>query len=194
MRSLRLSVFAGLLTLAVAGCRAPAPTQIAKVEYPVLGGDTNALISVYERPTMFRVVSKTSGRDIVPGIDIYVDGQCSVRRFDGTELQKRIKPSELSALLSFFDESGFFRLSALQMDSKVEAAHRLPSGGIHGHSVTDSSYIGVFARTQSKTNHIERYALDHELEWYPDIAELKLLGDVFRRVHEVVGEKRWSWK
>ena len=108
MRSLRLSVFAGLLTLAVAGCRAPAPTQIAKVEYPVLGGDTNALISVYERPTMFRVVSKTSGRDIVPGIDIYVDGQCSVRRFDGTELQKRIKPSELSALLGFFDESGFF--------------------------------------------------------------------------------------
>lgn len=138
---------------------------------------------------MSRVVSKISGREIVPGIDIYADGRCLIRRFDGTEPEKRVSPSEVSELLRFLDQSGFFGLSNFLIDSKVDAAQRLPGAGIKG--VTDDYYTFICARTTSKTNDIERYAIDFELEWYPEIAELKVMRDAFRRIHEVVGETRW---
>jgi|KBSSwiStaDraftv2_1062776.scaffolds.fasta_scaffold211830_5 hypothetical protein len=141
---------------------------------------------------MFSVVSKTSGKYLVPGIDLYADGRCLIRRFDGTEREKRVAPSELSELLRFLDQSGFFGMSNFLIDSKVKAAQILPGGGIRMRSVTDANFILISARTTSKTNRIERYALDEELEWYPEIAELKAMRDAFRRVHEVVGEaRRW---
>jgi hypothetical protein len=180
------------LTLVLIGCRSPVPNHTAGAERPTLPSDTNTVISVSERPTMFTVVSKTSGRHIVPGIDIYADGRCLIHRFDGTESEKRVAPSELSELLRFLDQSGFFGMSNFLIDSKVKAAQLLPGGGIRMRSVTDANYILIFARTISKTNRIERYALDKELEWYPEIAELKAMRDAFRRVHEVVGEtRRW---
>lgn len=194
MHSRHSIALVALTALTIAGCRSPISEPVAHIEHHPMTGDSNAVISVSERPTMIRVVSKTSGRDIIPGIDIYADGRCLIRRFDGTEPEKRLTPSELSELLRFLDQSGFFGLSEVQIESKVEATQHLPSGGIRVRSVIDANYTSVFARTISKTNRIERYALDFELEWYPEIAELRVMRDAFRRVHEIVGEKRLWWK
>src|SRR6267143_614379 len=45
------------------------------------------VISVEEEPTMIQVTSQRSGQVITPGIDIFADGRCLVRRFDGQELE-----------------------------------------------------------------------------------------------------------
>jgi hypothetical protein len=135
------------------------------------------------------VISKTSRKVIIPGIDIYSYGRCSIRKFDGTEIERQVPPVMVSELLRFLDQSGFFEVTAMEIDSKVQVARHSPDGSLVLHFVSDDIYTAVSARTASKTNRIERYALDHELEWYPEIMELKLLRDAIHRVCEVVGEK-----
>src|SRR6266850_1951744 len=66
-------------------------------------GSPQPVISVEEEPTMIQVTSQRSGRVITPGIDIFADGRCLVRRFDGQELEKRLRVGKVRSLLQVFE-------------------------------------------------------------------------------------------
>src|SRR6266516_38874 len=72
---------------------------------------TQPVVSVKERPTMIRVISRRSGMEITPGIDIFADGRCVVRTFRGEELERKLEPSDVRRLLKFFDRQGLFSIS-----------------------------------------------------------------------------------
>jgi len=172
MRSrLHIALLVTVIINFVTGCLTRDASPMRSVQQQQPTPRTDAVTLVYERPTFIRVVSKATGKEITQGIDIYEDGRCFVRRVDGTELEKRVSPSTVAQLLTALEHNGFFSLSPWQIDRKVEAAQRAPSGGYHIRGVTDCNFSGVFARTDSQTNVIERYALEHELKWYPEIRE-----------------------
>jgi hypothetical protein len=159
------------------------------------------VISVEEQPTMIRVVSRGSGREITPGIDIFADGRCVVRRFDGQELERRLRADEVRSLLQFFEPEGLFSISDASIEHAIDRElepirTELPGGGVRISSrgrvlVTDSNHTRIFARTDSESVRISRYALDSELEHYRTVTELRTVQRCVQRVYDVAGQIGW---
>ena len=147
---------------------------------------------------MIRVVSKRSGMDITPGVDVFTDGRCLVRTFDGDELQRRISPADVDRLLGYFEEQRLLTLTDDIIDRSIEQQlqpkrEELPGGGVRvgfpsRHYVTDCNYTSIAVRTAAQTSRIERYALSHEIEWYPQVAELQTVQQCVQRVYDVIGQ------
>ncbi len=157
------------------GCRAPLPKRAERAAGPVIAADTNLVIALSERPTHGLILSEATGELITPGIDVYANGRCIIRNLGGAETEKQISSAEVTKLLQAIDRSGFFELSSAALDARVKALQV-------GRGIKGANHTAVFARVASKTNRIERYALDWELEWYPEMLELGVLRDVVMSV------------
>ena len=150
---------------------------------------------------MIRVISQRSGREITPGIDIFADGRCAVRTFQGEELEKRLPAGEVRSLLEFFEREGLFSISDAAIERAIDrelepVRTELPDGGVQVSSrgrvaVTDSNHTRIAARTDSKSVRISRYALDVELEHYRTATELRTVQRCIERVYEVAGKIGW---
>jgi hypothetical protein len=160
------------------------------------------VISVEEQPTMLRVISRRTGQPLTPGIDIFADGRCLLRRFDGQEVEKRLRPADVRSLLQFFEREGLFSISDDSIDRAIDrelqpVRTELPDGSIHVSSrgpvlVTDSSHTRISARTASQRVKISRYALHSELEHYRTVTELRTVQRCVQRVYDVAGKIGWG--
>ena len=150
---------------------------------------------------MLRVISKRSGKDIIPGVHIFADGHCQVRTFDGHEFHRWISPSEVERLLRYFEEQHLVSLTDAIIEQSIEQQlqpkrEELPGGGVRvsypsWHYVTDCNYTSIAVRTDTQRLRIERYALSHQIEWYPQVAELQIVQRCVQRVYDVLGQKLW---
>ena len=147
---------------------------------------------------MIRVVSQRSGVDITPGIDIFADGHCVVRTFQGQELERKLQPSAVCGLLDFFERQGLFSISDESIERAIDrelqpVRKELQDGGFTVATrwrmvVVDSSYTRIAAQTLSKKVEISRYALHSELEHYRTVTELRTVQQCVERVYEVAGK------
>ena len=149
---------------------------------------------------MFRILSQHSGQQITPGVEIFADGRCIVRNFQGEEFKKRLHASEVDKLLMFFEREQFFSLSDASIkhaiDRELEPVYTELTDGeawmsIRGPVIViDSNYTKIAARTHSKSVEISQYALDSELDCHPTVTELRTLKRCIDRVYEVAGRIR----
>lgn len=184
---------AGLLVMAltVGGCRHTSITS-AQTKEPI--------ISVEERSRMFRVISPKTGKVLTPGVDIFADGRCLVRAFDGEELERSLRSSDVTALLDFFDRQGLFAISdesierAIDRDLKRPVEITLEDGSVcavnrYRITVVDASDTRLIVRAPGKEVRISRYALHCELEEYRTVTELKAVQRCVERVYELAGTR-----
>ena len=167
---------------------------------PIAKRPTQPVISVTVRPTMFRVISQRSGREITPGIEIFADGRCAIRSFGGEEFEKRLRVGEVDSLLEFFEREGLFAISDASIERAIDrelepVRTELPDGGVQWATrgrvlVTDSNHTKIVAQKDSKRVAISRYALDAELEHYRTVTELRTVQRCVERVYEVAGKIR----
>ena len=150
---------------------------------------------------MLRVISRRTGQPLTPGIDIFADGRCLLRRFDGQEVEKRLRPADVRSLLQLFEREGLFSISDESIERAIDrelqpVRTELPDGGVQVSArgrvaVTDSNHTRIFARTDSQRVKISRYALDSELEHYRTVAELRTVQRCVQRVYDVAGKIGW---
>ena len=146
---------------------------------------------------MIRVTSRRSGQEITPGIDIFADGRCLVRRFDGQELEKRLHVGEVRSLLQFFESQGLFSISDASIERAIDRElEPMQIGGVRVGSrsrvlASDASYTRISARTGSKSVRISRYALASELEHYQSVTGLRTVQTCVQRVYDVAGKIGW---
>ena len=132
---------------------------------------------------MFSIRSKRTGQPVVPGVLIYADGTCRVTTSDGDELTKAIKPSKVKELLGFFQREGLFSISDESIDRHMKAV------GAYRVVVVDASETRIVARQEGKSVRISRYALDLEIQYYPEVPELRAVQKCVERAYETVGTK-----
>jgi hypothetical protein len=183
-----IASFAVVLT-ALAGCRHAPVAQTAS---------SQPVISIEQRPTMFRVMSQRSGREITPGIDIFADGRCSVRTFGGEELERSLRRSDVRQLLEFFDRQGLFTISEDSIERAIDrelqpVRTELPDGGVSVSSrgrvaTVDGTHTRIAAHTSTQKVEISRYAMHSELEHYRTVTELRTVQRCVERVYEVAGK------
>jgi hypothetical protein len=171
--------------LSLLACVSPDRRRDEMVRGTFLESDTNAVISLREMPTSLQVVSEKSGKTIFPGIDIYADGRCSIRRWNGTEFEHQISKETLAELLRKLQESGFFGLSTAEID---EALRREESRQGRMRSRGHQPVTKVVARTLTRTNSVEQYGIDWKLKTYPQVKEVGAFFDCMRHIHEAAGE------
>ncbi len=147
------------------------------------GAKADPVVSVERQSRMFQVLSKQTGQPITPGVLIYADGTCRVRTFDGDELTKAIRPSKVRELLDFFQREGLFSISDESIDRHMKAVE--PYRVV----VVDASDTTIVARQDGKSVRISRYALDLEIQHYPEVPELRAVQKCVERVYETVGIK-----
>jgi hypothetical protein len=156
---------------------------------------TEAVISVEERNTIFRVISPQSGKEITPGVDIYADGRCVVRTSDGQEFEKKLQSADIRRLLKFFDHQGLFSISDESIERAIDrelepVRTELPGGGVMVSTrgrvcVVDASFTRIAARTPAKEVDIWRYALKVELDEYRTVTELRTVQRCIERVYDI---------
>jgi hypothetical protein len=162
----RLILFSAIVALA--GCSRLPVT-------PIPSGQP--IISVSEEPTMIRVLSRRTGKDIIPGVDIFADGRCVIRTFAGKERQKKLKPSQVNALLEFFEREGLFRISKESIENAIRES---PDGQI---DVVDANRTTIAVDMGSKKTRISRNALDEEVKFYRTVIELQVMKKCVERVY-----------
>jgi hypothetical protein len=183
-----ITSFAVVLTV-ITGCRHAPVAQMAS---------SQPVISIEQRPTMFRVMSQRSGREITPGIDIFADGRCSVRTFGGEELERSLRRSDVRHLLEFFGRQGLFTVSDDSIERAIDrelqpVRTELPDGSVsvssRGRVVTvDGTHTRIAAHTSTQKVEISRYAMHSELEHYRTVTELRTVQRCVERVYEVAGK------
>lgn len=156
------------------------------------------VISVEEEPTFIRVLSQRTGKEITPGIDIFADGRCLVRKFDGTEFEKRLRPDDVHGLLQFFERQGLFNISQASIERAIDGANEivwkeLPDGSFQGTSparswTTHMNHTRIGAVSDSTNVWISRYDLAGEVGQYSTVAELQTVSRCVERVYEVAGK------
>jgi hypothetical protein len=138
--------------------------------------DTNQqqpVIKVEERSRMFRVISQRSGKPIVPGIDIFADGRCAVRTYNGEEVERFLLPKDVQVLLEFFEERGLYSISSDSIKRAIEKQFVTNPETVHV-VVIDGHEANIAARnSSSKQVEISCYALDDQLKNYSSVSELR---------------------
>ena len=158
---------------------------------------TTALVGC-RHTTFTRTATTRPVMDITPGIDIFADGHCVVRTFQGQELERKLQPSAVCGLLDFFERQGLFSISDESIERAIDrelqpVRKELQDGGFTVATrwrmvVVDSSYTRIAAQTLSKKVEISRYALHSELEHYRTVTELRTVQQCVERVYEVAGK------
>lgn len=155
------------------------------------------IISVSEKSRMFYILAKNSGEVIVPGVDIFSDGRCIVRNFDGEVIEKKLSASKVRDLMDFFSREGLFDISTASIDRAIDRelqpiVTELPGGGSMTSSrgrvlVVDGSVTCLAVRTLAKQVEISRHALSCELKEYQTVVELRAVDRCIKRVYQVAG-------
>jgi hypothetical protein len=170
-RSICLTLLA-VAALATAGC-CHTSTAAASKSKPV--------ITVEERPAMYAVLSKRSGRPIIPGIDIFEDGRCVVRTFNGDESEKVLQKSDVQTLLDFFDQQDLFSISEESITGAVARQGQFVV-------FVDGTTTRLAAREGARQFDVSRKCLNRELESYsPNVRELRAMVNCIEKVYEVAG-------
>ena len=201
MSKILVRMLAGVgLAVLWSGCasRPLAPLQGGTPTSLTLANDHRPAISVVLQPAQQPVRSQKSGRTIVPGIDIFPDGHCFVRRLDGTETEKNIGVVGVRELVAFLDEQGFFFLSNDKLAARLEEAD-VPQISVdrHGPAVfyklreaTPVNYrTALQVRLTGGTVLVSRWDLDLERHWFPQMRELHVLRACVDKVFAAAGEK-----
>lgn len=202
MTSKLLLRFAPPAALAVlwAGCTAPnlAPTQREQPTSLTLANDHRPAISVALQPAGRPVMSQESRLAIVPGIDIFPDGRCLVRRPDGSEQRKDIGRARVRELVEFFDDRGLFFLTNDALDARLSEADvpqiNVDRGGASVlYKLREAAPVnyrtGLQVRLEGMTVLLSRWDLDLELRWFPQVRELHIIRACVDKVFEAADEK-----
>ena len=170
------SIAAVPLALLFCGCAGPHPQQS--------GGETHPVVSVEQTSDMFYIRSKKTGLHMTPGVDIFADGKCNVRTFHGAEFTKTITRSKLEELLHWLEGEGLFSISEDVIERRIRETS--PEKRV---VVVDSGYTRLAAQQGAQTVKLSRYALDAEIENYPEVSELRTIQKCVDRVYATVGTK-----
>lgn len=188
------------LVLLGGGCVVPgnAPASRGGATSLTLVADERPAISVVMQPSGPSVRSQRTQRTIVPGIDIFPDGRCLVRRLDGTEQEKSIGTAGVREMVAFFDEKGLFFLSDEAIEKRLEAMD-VPqiqvdrSGPSVFHKLRESAPVnyrtGLQVRLEGQTILLARWDLDLEIHWFPQLRELRVIRACVDKVFAVADEK-----
>lgn len=155
------------------------------------------VISVEERLVIPPVTSRRSGRSMNPGIDIFADGRCAIRKFNGSELEKRLSPANVRGLLEFFENEGLFSVSNASIERAIDraltpATEKSSDGNLRvpirlRAKISDCTETFISARNGAGSVQISRYALCFEVTEYPTVAELRTVQKCVDRVYDIVG-------
>jgi hypothetical protein len=177
-------LFVGALMFSVLACMPPDRRQDEIFQGIFGASDTNVVVSLNERP-FWQVTSKKTGATIDPGIDIYADGRCSIRRWDGTEIEHMVSKETIGELLRNLHQSEFFEMTTAELD---EAISREQSREGTMRFITDQAVTRIVARTPTRTNSVEQYAIDWKLRTYPKVEELGAFFECMRHIHKAAEE------
>ena len=188
------------LAILSAGCVAPglAPASRGGATSLTLAADHRPAISVVMQPAGPAVRSKLTQRTLVPGIDIFPDGRCFVRRLDGTELAKNLGPADVRELVAFFDAQGLFFLSNDALEKRLEEMdvpqiqvdRKGPSVLYKLREAAPVNYrTGLQVRLEGQTILLARWDLDLELRWFPQVRELRVIRACVDKVFAVTDEQ-----
>ncbi|MCD6050552.1 MAG: hypothetical protein K0Q55_1955 [Verrucomicrobia bacterium] len=165
------------------------------------------VISISYESTYTYTVSKKSGQRITPGYDIFTDGRCSLRSADGDEITLKLSPEEVTGLVSFSKEQGFFSISNESLvktlssktfeyvtnfnpnpltvvEVKVISVDG-PAMEMHGEQVTVSIQDGTLK------NSISRYNLHKEIKHYTNLTQFQIIGRCLGKINNSV-EQTWE--
>jgi len=155
---------------------------------------------------MIRVISRESGRDITPGVEVFADGSCRIKTVEGDEYTTKLERSTVRGLLSFLEREGLFSISDESIERAIDrelqpVRTELPGGGVSFTSrgrvfVTDSAHARISARAGTNSVRISRYALESEIEHYRTVTELRTVQRCIQRVYDVGlhGERSIDWQ
>ena len=137
---------------------------------------------------------------IIPGVDMYDDGRCIIRTFDGREFQKTITNDKVRDLLAYLERHGVFGISRAAIDQSIDRLHEpttnLLADGTMSISwpmrafVSDAGFTELTVRTGTNSLTIGREALYFEAKHYPQVLELRALTNFVHKIYETVGERR----
>lgn len=141
------------------------------------------IVSVAELPTMFPVLSKTTGETIIPGIEIYSDGTTIIKRRDGHDLAKHIDGKQLHELITFIDNQHIFDLTTERIAQDIEKARPFPPP-------TDQVKTILFVTSGERKVTISQYAFPFFAEKLPQVESLQIMNHCIGKIYEAAGETR----
>ncbi|HEY1170714.1 MAG TPA: hypothetical protein VGH19_05030 [Verrucomicrobiae bacterium] len=164
---------------------------------------TAPIISVANESTYMLAISKKSGKRIIPGYDIFADGKCSLRSSEGDEFTLKLPPEEVTGLVSFSKEQGFFSISN---ESLEKASYPITSidlqlvtneisgvvsveviGATSTYSMeTHANQVTVSIQDGTVKNSISRYNLHKEIKHYTNLTQFQIIGRCVDKIDETV--------
>ena len=135
---------------------------------------------------MFQIISRQSRKPIVPGIDIFADGRCTVRTYGGEEVERFLLPQDVQALLEFFERQGLYSISNDSIKRAIEA-QLATNHEIAPVIAVDGSETRIAARALNKQVEVSCYVLELHIENYPAVIELRTVKTCVERVYEIAG-------
>lgn len=160
----------------------------------------NPAISIQEWPTITRVYSKSSGAELLPGVELYNDGRCVLRTFRGEEIHKSFHRAAVVRLLKLWKRQGLFSISsdAIEKAKSTERQRRtvvtdLPDGSFSIETPpirttpTDMVQMRITARTETETVLLSVNGLLWQIESFPAIREYRTMRRCVNEVYKVTG-------
>lgn len=152
-------------------------------------------------------ISKKSSQRIILGYDIFTDGKCSLRSFEGDEITFNIPSEEVVNLVLFCKEQGFFSISNESLEKTLQpktfqyVTNELsalstivevkilsmdgPAMEMHGDQVTVSIQDGTLK------NSVSRYNLHKEINYHTNLTEFQIIGRCMNKINDTV-LKTWG--
>jgi hypothetical protein len=145
------------------------------------------VVSVSSNPTGLTIGSERTGKQMIPGIDIYPDGAVTVRRYDGSEVTKRIDSKAVDRLVGSLVRSRFYTVTEDSFHAEVDQSQ--PHGTAERIIITDCPFWTVCVRQGRITHSTTFYGLWEMAAHYPKSKQLKLLKSAILDVYAAVDEK-----
>jgi hypothetical protein len=145
------------------------------------------VVSLSSDPSGLTVESQKTGKKLIPGIDIYLDGAVAVRRYDGSEAHKRIDRNAVENLVNALERTRFYLVTEDTFYKEIDKSQR--PGEAERIIITDCPTWTLRIIDSSIVRSARFYGLWDKAELYPKSKELKKLKDAFLMVYSAVGEK-----
>jgi len=187
MRTFTLICLAAALFL-LFGCKGM--RQQTDAQRPLIA-DGQPAISVQLDLTGRRIISPQTGVDMIPGVDIYADGLCTIRRFDGTEAQRRISQCQIAALVRFFETERVLGLTdaAIEQAISSDIRHQLEqSNSVSMVGSTHQIRTQLVIRQPTLLTQVSRYGLSDEIKSHPSAWELVAVERCVGKIYETLCE------